>query len=117
MGTDSGFFDFDAKYTKGATRYLVPAPLSKAITMRAQQDAATAYRLMGLHGIARADFIVDEAGVPYFLEINTIPGMTATSLSPMAAEEAGISFEVLVERILLSARLELENRSGLAESP
>ena len=114
--TDSGFFDFDAKYTKGATRYLVPAPLSKAITMRAQQDAATAYRLMGLHGIARADFIVDEAGVPYFLEINTIPGMTATSLSPMAAEEAGISFEVLVERILLSARLELENRSGLAES-
>jgi D-alanine-D-alanine ligase len=114
--TDSGFFDFDAKYTKGATRYLVPAPLSQAITMRAQQDAATAYRLMGLHGIARADFIVDEAGVPYFLEINTIPGMTATSLSPMAAEEAGISFEVLVERILLSARLELENRSGLAES-
>jgi D-alanine-D-alanine ligase len=115
--TDSGFFDFDAKYTKGATRYLVPAPLSQEITMRAKKDAATAYRLLGLHGIARADFIVDASGVPFFLEINTIPGMTATSLSPMAAAEAGISFEVLVERILLSARLELENRSGLAESP
>lgn len=112
--TDSGFFDFDAKYTKGATRYLVPAPLPEKVSFRAQQDAATAYRLLGLHGIARADFIVDDEGVAYFLEINTIPGMTATSLSPMAADEAGISFEELVERILLSARLELENRSGLA---
>jgi D-alanine-D-alanine ligase len=112
---DSGFFDFEAKYTEGRTRYLVPAPLDDEVARSAQTFAKAAYRKMRLSGIARADFIVDETGTPMFLEINTIPGMTATSLSPMAAAEAGIPFEELVEKLLLGARLELKPRNLPAE--
>ncbi len=105
---DSGFFDYEAKYTKGKTRYLVPADIDPAVAERAQRDAALSARVLGLSGICRADFIVDEAGTPWFLEVNTIPGMTETSLSPMAAGEAGIGFDELVERVLQGARLHLE---------
>jgi len=114
---DSGFFDFQSKYTEGMTRYLVPAPLEASVAQAAQKYAAIAYEKMGLKGIARADFIVDSEGTPRFLEINTIPGMTATSLSPMAAAEYGIPFEELVEKLLISADLELKNLSGVAEIP
>ena len=100
-----GFFDFEAKYTEGCTEYLVPAPLPIAVTESAQAQARTAYTELGLSGIARADFIVDANGTPWFLEINTIPGMTATSLSPMAASAAGQNFEDLVEMQLCGARL------------
>ena len=68
-----------------------------------------AYRTIGCRGLARADFIVRPDGVPVFLEINTLPGMTATSLSPMAAGATGVSFPELVERILrLAQRMEPE---------
>jgi D-alanine-D-alanine ligase len=107
---ESGFFDFAAKYTKGLTKYIVPAPIDPAVAERAQRAAEEAYARLGLGGVARADFIVDASGQPYFLEINTIPGMTATSLSPMAAGALGMSFEELVETILLGARLHLERR-------
>ena len=100
-----GFFDFEAKYTKGQTDYLVPAPIDPAVAADAQRQAAESYALLGLGGIARADFIVDAEGTPWFLEINTIPGMTATSLSPMAAAAEGMSFEVLVEKLMYGARL------------
>ena len=62
-----------------------------------------AYIALGCQGLARADFIVRGDGIPVFLELNTIPGMTATSLSPMAAAEVGIPFDELVEKILLQA--------------
>jgi len=101
----SRFFDFEAKYTKGQTDYLVPAPLPEAIVKDAQRQALIAYERLGLWGVARADFIVDEQQKSWFLEINTIPGMTATSLSPMAAAAIGMSFETLVEELLLGARL------------
>jgi len=101
----SGHFDFDAKYTKGQTEYLVPAPISPVIAATAQAHAEISYRTLGVSGIARADFIIDEGGVPWFLEINTIPGMTATSLTPMSAGSAGISFEDLVEMGLKAAQL------------
>jgi D-alanine-D-alanine ligase len=104
---ESGFFDFEAKYQKGKTRYVVPADIHPAAAARAQRDAVTAARILGLSGVCRADFIVDHEGVPWFLEVNTIPGMTETSLSPMAAAEVGISFDDLVERLLLGARLHL----------
>ncbi|MGB0641031.1 MAG: D-alanine--D-alanine ligase, partial [Myxococcota bacterium] len=103
-----GFFDFEAKYTKGQTEYLVPAPIDPVIAATAQQYAQTAFRAVGLSGIARADFIVDNDGIPWFLEINTIPGMTATSLTPMAAGANGISFEELVEMCLKGAQLHNE---------
>lgn len=99
------FFDFEAKYTKGKTRYVVPAPIPDEVARRAQVHATTAYRSLGLAGVARADFIVDAAGETWFLEINTLPGMTETSLSPMAAGQVGMSFEDLVETLLQGARL------------
>lgn len=98
-------FDFEAKYTKGRTRYVVPAPIPDGVALEAQAAAVTAYRALDLAGVARADFIVDADGNPWFLEINTLPGMTETSLSPMAAGTRGMSFEDLVERILHGARL------------
>lgn len=100
-------FDFTAKYTPGHTVYTVPAPLPPAVLADAQAQALAAWRTLGLAGVARADFIVDADGLPWFLEVNTLPGMTATSLSPMAAGAVGISFEELVERLLRGARLHL----------
>lgn len=104
---DSGFFDFEAKYTKGKTRYVVPADIDKEVAAIAQEHALRVTRTLGLSGVCRSDFIIDAAGVPWFLEVNTIPGMTETSLSPMAAKAVGISFDVLVERLLLGARLHI----------
>lgn len=98
-----GFFDFEAKYTSGRTVYEVPASLPAAVCEAAQRAAEAAYRAVGCRGLARADFIVTREGVPVFLEINTIPGMTETSLSPMAAAAAGTSFEALCEELLLRA--------------
>lgn len=105
---ESGFFDFEAKYTKGRTRYIVPAPIAPAVAAAAQRHAEMAFRTLALSGVARADFIVDSTGTPWFLEINTIPGMTATSLSPMAAGAVGMSYEDLVEALLKDARLHVE---------
>lgn len=100
---ESGFFDFEAKYTKGRTTYRCPAPIPDEVAQRAQHAALAAYAALGCRGVARADFIVRADGVPVFLEINTLPGMTATSLSPMAAAAVGISFEDLCEALLLGA--------------
>lgn len=100
------FFDLDAKYTKGLTAYTVPAPIPEEVAIDAQNQAVCAYKKLAMKGIARADFIVPKDGKPRFLEINASPGMTETSLSPMAANAAGISFPELVERVLLSASLD-----------
>lgn len=100
---DSGFFDYEAKYTKGRTRYECPAPIAAAAAARAQAAAIVAYRAIGCRGLARADFIVTADGTPVFLEINTLPGMTPTSLSPMAARAVGVDYPTLVERILAGA--------------
>ncbi len=112
---DSGFFDFEAKYTEGCTQYIVPARVSDETLRAAQRHALVAWERLGLSGVVRADFIVDPQGVPVFLEVNTIPGMTATSLSPMAAEAVGITFEELVDRVARSARLHLARRDGRQE--
>ncbi|MGC6493017.1 MAG: D-alanine--D-alanine ligase [Myxococcota bacterium] len=99
-----GFFDFEAKYTKGKTTYTVPADVSDAVAASAQRAAVAAYQTLKCRGLARADFLVNENDEPVFLEINTLPGMTPTSLSPMAAGAVGISFDELTERIMWSAR-------------
>ncbi|MFO0732544.1 MAG: D-alanine--D-alanine ligase [Nitrospiraceae bacterium] len=98
-----GFYDFSAKYQKGRTQYLCPAPLSKPITKLITQLAITTFRVLGCQGAARVDFRITPKGKPYVLEINTVPGMTETSLLPMAAAKAGISYDALTERILQSA--------------
>lgn len=99
----SGRYDYHSKYTSGATEYIVPAPLNDEVAAAVQAAAVRAFQVLGCTGIARADVMLDRTGSPYVLEVNTIPGMTATSLVPKAAAAAGISFEDLCERILLMA--------------
>lgn len=100
----SGSYDFHSKYTKGATDYLVPAPLTESVTAHVQELAVRTYLALGLSGVARVDVMLDEAGQGYVLEANTVPGMTPTSLVPKAAAAVGISFPDLCEKILLSAK-------------
>lgn len=100
----SGTYDFKSKYTKGETEYLVPAPLSDDMTKYVQEVAVQAYKVLGCKGVARADLMLDEEGQAFVLELNTVPGMTATSLVPKAAAAAGISFQNLCEKILLSVK-------------
>jgi D-alanine-D-alanine ligase len=95
----SGFYDYEAKYTPGATEEIVPARLSEAQTRAAKELAIRAHRALGCRGFSRADMLVAEDGIRV-LEVNTIPGMTPTSLLPRSAEAAGISFPQLVDRII-----------------
>lgn len=103
----SGFYDFAAKYTPGATEYFCPADLPTELTQLLQQYGQKIYQTLGCEGVARSDFMISSDGTPYFLEINTLPGMTSTSLVPKAARASGISFEDLVEKTLQSARLKI----------
>ncbi len=95
-----GFYDYHHKYTKGMTDYLVPAPIDKALAMRLQDISLNTFKALGCKGFGRVDFRVGADGIPYCLEVNTIPGMTETSLVPKAAAAAGISFKDLVGRIV-----------------
>lgn len=110
-----GFYDFSAKYQKGRTQYLCPAPLPAKITKQIAELARRTYEALGCEGAARVDFRITPRGKPYMLEINTVPGMTETSLLPMAAGQAGIDYDSLVERILLSA-LDRAGRRGLGST-
>lgn len=99
----SGMYDYHSKYTKGATEYICPADLDEETTKKVQEISKQAYEVLGCSGVARADVMLDETGNGYVLEINTVPGMTATSLVPKAAAAAGISFPELCNIILQSA--------------
>ena len=99
------FYDYVAKYTPGMTTYHVPARLSPEGTARVSRDAETAYRALGCAGAARVDFIVTPDGTPHILEVNTLPGMTGTSLVPKIAAGRGIPFPELCERLLDGASL------------
>jgi D-alanine-D-alanine ligase len=95
---NEGFYDYTNKYTKGATEYLVPAPLSSSETEAVQGAALAAVRALGLSVYSRVDVLLAADG-PTVLEINTIPGMTETSLLPKAAAAMGIDFTALCCRI------------------
>ncbi|HOG64056.1 MAG TPA: D-alanine--D-alanine ligase [Spirochaetota bacterium] len=97
------FYDYEAKYTPGMTRFILPADLPPEITRRAQDLAVQVHRTIGCRGVSRVDAMVQPDGAISIIEINTLPGMTATSDLPAEAAEAGISFDGVVERILLSA--------------
>jgi D-alanine-D-alanine ligase len=99
----SGFYDFAAKYTPGASVYKAPAPLSSRQTKQIQALALDVHRHFGCRGATRVDFRMDRKGSPFVLELNTVPGMTETSLLPMAAKAARLSYEDMVEAILESA--------------
>jgi D-alanine-D-alanine ligase len=96
----SGIYTYQAKYTKGQSRYEVPAKLPPALTSAVQKSALRTFKVLGLEGFARLDYRLAPDESFWFLEANTIPGMTPLSLLPMAANAAGISFEELVERIV-----------------
>jgi len=98
----SEYFDYQAKYTPGATREITPAEISEEATRRVQETAVRVHRLVGCSGFSRSDMILvgDE---PVWLEVNTIPGMTETSLFPQAAAAVGISLGTLVGMLVESA--------------
>jgi len=100
----SGFYDYQSKYTAGQTEYLLPAPIPSDIYTKAQEEAVAACLALGCRGAARVDFMIREQEV-FCLEVNTIPGMTETSLLPKAAGHAGMSFNQLVLEILADAGL------------
>jgi D-alanine-D-alanine ligase len=98
-----GFYDYERKYTKGMTLYDCPADLPEDVRRRIESDTSKVYRVTGCEGFARVDIRLGDDWVPYFLEVNTIPGMTETSLVPMGAAARGLSFAGLVDRIALYA--------------
>jgi D-alanine-D-alanine ligase len=106
------FYDYEAKYTPGMAEHILPAPLSPDLYKRVLKAGEDAHRALGCCGYSRVDFLVTEQDECYLLEVNTLPGMTALSLLPEIARGAGIGFEELVERILISASLKIGNGKG-----
>lgn len=94
------YYDYEAKYLRDDTEYLCPSGLPAALEQQIQTEALQAFKVLGCSGWGRVDFLMDEAGRHYFLEVNTSPGMTDHSLVPMAAKAAGLDFDALVIRIL-----------------
>ncbi len=98
------FYDYEAKYTDGLAEHIFPARLNPACYEKVQSLGLKAHQALGCDGYSRVDFLVAESGDCYLLEVNTLPGMTALSLLPeIARKGAGLGFEQLVERIVLSA--------------
>jgi D-alanine-D-alanine ligase len=103
----SGFYDYAAKYTGGLTEYIVPAPLNKKLAENIAAYSIKCHEILGCSALSRVDLIMDGLENIYFLEVNTIPGMTPTSLVPKAAAACGIDFNELAEIILNCASLKL----------
>ncbi len=98
-----GFYDYEAKYTAGATDEIVPARLTDSVAAEARQIAKVCHQTLGCRGMSRTDMIVTAQNKIYTLEVNTIPGMTPTSLLPRSAEAAGIPFPKLLDKIIALA--------------
>lgn len=101
----NAFYDYAAKYTAGTTQYFYPARIPEAHARTVLAQAEAAHRGLGCAGVTRTDFILDDAGLPFILEVNTLPGMTATSLVPKIAAGVGIGFPELCESLLETAAL------------
>lgn len=100
LETPNTFYDFDAKYVSDTTNYVCPCELDEKTEKRIAEIALKAFHAVGASGWGRVDFMCDEKGEPYLIEVNTVPGMTDHSLVPMAARAAGMDFNELVWRIL-----------------
>lgn len=108
LRVESGFYDYDNKYTAGRTTHICPAPLPPERYQEVMSMALTAHRALGCRGLTRSDFRYDDTdgkGTFYILELNTQPGMTPLSLAPEIANFVGIPFNELVDRMVKSARL------------
>ncbi len=97
------FYSYEAKYTAGTTEYIIPPVMKSEILREAERVALLSHKALGCAGATRVDLIVDETGNPYVLEVNTIPGMTETSLLPKIAGLSGLDFSMLIEGILKGA--------------
>jgi D-alanine-D-alanine ligase len=104
------WYDFEHRYTPGLSEHIIPAPLPKAQYERTQEIAILAHLALGCRDLSRVDFVVPDGGNPIVLEVNTLPGMTPTSLFPDAARAAGISFEALVAHLI---DLALKRKPGI----
>jgi D-alanine-D-alanine ligase len=104
----SGFYDYEAKYTEGKTDYVCPAQLTPKEAQQCRNASVRVFKALKGRGFPRVDLILDKS-TSYVLEMNTIPGMTPTSLLPMAARESGLEFDDLVIEILKNARLDYKN--------
>ncbi|HIK58030.1 MAG TPA: D-alanine--D-alanine ligase [Nitrospinaceae bacterium] len=100
----SGFYDYEAKYTSGKTEYICPADLEKNEADRCRKIAQQVFHVLRGRGFPRVDVILDNEGIPFVLEMNTVPGMTPTSLLPMAAQKMGLGFDDLVVEIIKTAQ-------------
>lgn len=98
------FYDYEAKYKRNDTTYLIPPELPSSVVERAQSLALAAYKALGCSGHSRPDLRITPSGEAFVLEVNTLPGMTKTSLLPKIAKSVGMSYATLCERILASAR-------------
>ncbi len=108
--SENPVYDYDAKYTAGRSHHIIPARIPPAARDACADVAARAFRLLGCDGMARVDVIVDAAGTPWFLEVNTVPGLTELSLLPDAARAAGIEFPELCDRLVRHGAGRFERR-------
>jgi D-alanine-D-alanine ligase len=102
--SENEFYDYNSKYTPGMCHHIIPARIPADVEEKIRSISKKVYTTMNCRGFSRIDFMVDQKGNPYVLEVNTIPGMTEMSLVPDAARAAGIDFEDLVEKIIDLAR-------------
>ncbi len=100
---ESGIYDYTARYTAGETRFIAPAAVSDVVAAACAEVAVTAHRMLGLRDLSRADLIVDAEGRPVFIEANSAPGMTETSLVPLSVEAAGRNFGLLCAQLVDNA--------------
>jgi D-alanine-D-alanine ligase len=107
----SGVFDYAARYTAGATEYFAPARVSADVAAACRRDASRAFETLGLRDVGRTDVMIDVDGRPWLVDVNVSPGMTDTSLLPMAAQAAGIDLPELCNRLV---RLALQRSSAIA---
>lgn len=98
--SSTGVYDYETKYTPGMSEHIIPPGITEEQQADVKNSAVCAFKALGCRGLARVDYIVDGQGRPYILELNTLPGMTATSLFPDAARAAGIEFPELVDKIV-----------------
>jgi len=93
-------YDYECKYTPGMSEYDCPARLNKNLVKKIKQNTMMLFKIFGCSVYARADFMLDNSGTPFFLEMNTLPGMTSTSLLPKSANAEGLTFNQLIEKII-----------------
>lgn len=105
----SGRFDYDSKYTKGLTEYIAPAEIGVELSERIRKLATIAFESCGCRDYARIDCMLDVEGNPYFLEINTLPGLKETSLLPMSAALFGYNFDELLQKLVEPALMRYRN--------